>query len=194
MLIRLGQAPASGDAVALLLDCHARIRSFLALAARIPEADPPDAPEVGDAAARVARYFGEALPLHARDEEESILPRLRGREPALDAALEEMAGEHQGHEARLRDLVGACAALADDPARHAALAPAIGDAARWLEAHFAGHLRREEELIFPALRRLLDAPADAAIVQEMRARRAGPGVTGAGAAGAPGRTAPPPRR
>jgi hypothetical protein len=37
--------------------------------------------------------------------------------------------------------------------------------------HFAAHLAREEEVIFPAVRRLLDAPADAAVVKEIRQRR-----------------------
>lgn len=171
MLIRLGQPAVSGDAVTLLLDCHARIRSFLELAARIP-AGPAATPEVADAAAQVARYFDEALPLHARDEEQSILPRLRGRDPAVDAELSRMIAEHQGHEPPLRTLVAACRELARDPARHAAVAPAIGEAARLLQDQFVAHLRREEEVVFPAMRRHLDGAADAAIVAEMRARRA----------------------
>ena len=49
------------------------------------------------------------------------------------------------------------------------LAPAVATATDELERHFAAHLRQEEEVIFPAVRRLLDAPADAEIVKEMRA-------------------------
>ncbi|BDG02988.1 hemerythrin domain-containing protein [Anaeromyxobacter oryzae] len=171
MLTRLGRPPAAGDAVDLLLECHERIRFFLAMARRLAEAGPADREGVPEAAARVRRYFTQALPLHARDEEESILPRLRGRDPAVDAALDAMAREHAEHEGPLGRLVAACEAVAAAPARHAELAPVIGAATAELERHFSGHLRREEEIVFPAMRRLLDRGADADIVRELRARR-----------------------
>ncbi len=171
MLTVLGKAPARGDAVDLLLECHDRIRSFLALARRVAEAGPAERDAIPEAATRVHRYFTQALPLHARDEEDSILPRLRGRDPEVDRALEDMAREHAEHEPPLARLTGACEALARAPDRHAALAPTIAAATGELEAHFAGHLRREEEVIFPAMRRLLDRAEDAAIVRELRARR-----------------------
>jgi iron-sulfur cluster repair protein YtfE (RIC family) len=171
MLTRLGKPAAAGDAVDLLLECHDRIRSFLALARRVAEAGPADRAEVPEAAARVRRYFTQALPLHAQDEEESILPRLRGRDPVVDAALHLMAREHAEHERPLGALVVACERLVREPGRHAELAPAIAAATAELERHFAGHLRREEEIIFPAMRRLLDPRADAEIGREIRARR-----------------------
>lgn len=171
MLTVLGKTPATGDAVDLLLECHDRIRAFLALAGRVAAAGPAERDDVAEAAARVHRYFTQALPLHARDEEESILPRLRGRDPAVDRELDTMAREHAEHEPPMTRLVRACDAIAADPGRHPALAGDLGAAARELEAHFAAHLRREEEVIFPAMRRLLDRAEDAAIVRELRARR-----------------------
>ena len=176
MLTQLGKPAAPGDAVDLLLECHERIRSFLGLARRIAEAGAGDRGAVADAAARVRRYFTEALPLHARDEEESVLPRLRNRDPGLDAELSAMVHEHAEHEQPLGALVEACQALAREPARHVELARAIAAATDELERHFAGHLRREEEVIFPAMRRLLDRAADEEIVKEIRARRSAPGV------------------
>lgn len=171
MLTRLGRPAAAGDAVDLLLECHGRIRQFLAMARRVAEAPGVDPAEVGDAAGRVARYFRQALPLHARDEEDSILPRLRGRDPELDRALADMAREHGEHEPPLAALVAACEAVARDPAGHAALAAAVRAPTAELERHFAGHLAREEEVIFPAMRRLLSPADDAAIVGEIRRRR-----------------------
>lgn len=188
MLTVIGKGPALGGAVELLLECHERIRSFLALARRVAQAGPADRDAVPEAAARVHRYFTQALPLHARDEEDSILPRLRGLDPVVDQELATMAREHAEHEPPLRVLVEACAALAGDAGRHAELAPAIAAATAELEAHFAGHLRREEEVIFPAMRRLLPAGADAEIVKEIRARR------GVVAPGAPAGSPPPPGR
>jgi iron-sulfur cluster repair protein YtfE (RIC family) len=171
MLTRIGGTTTPGDAVDLLLECHERIRSFLALSRRIAEAGPADLAAVPEAAARVRRYFTQALPLHARDEEDSILPLLRGLEPAVDSALEEMTREHAEHEAPLAELVGACEELARDPGRHAALAPVVARATAELERHFAMHLEREEKVVFPAMRRLLDRAADERIVREIRARR-----------------------
>jgi iron-sulfur cluster repair protein YtfE (RIC family) len=180
MFTRIGTAAAPRDAVDLLLECHERIRTFLAMAGRLATAGAADASappsaageaEVREAASRVARYFTQALPLHALDEEESLLPRLRGRDLAVDEALEAMAREHDEHEPPLRLLVRACERIAEDPALHREVAPVIAAAAEELERHFAIHLRREEEIIFPAVRRLLDARADTEIVRELRARR-----------------------
>ncbi|ABS25811.1 hemerythrin domain-containing protein [Anaeromyxobacter sp. Fw109-5] len=171
MLTRIGGTAAPGDAVDLLLECHVRIRSFLALARRIAEAGEADEGGVAEAAERVRRYFTQALPLHARDEEDSILPRLRGREPAVDAALDEMTREHADHEAPLAVLVGACEELSRAPRCLAALAPVVARATGELEQHFAAHLEREEQVIFPAMRRLFDRATDEALVREIRARR-----------------------
>lgn len=184
MLTRLGKPAAHGDAVDLLLECHARIRAFLAMARRVADGASAPREELATAAGRVHAYFTRALPLHARDEEESILPRLRGRDPEVDRELATMVHEHAEHAAPLEALVGACAVLAQDPARHGEVAPALDAAAAELERHFAAHLAREEAVVFPAMRRLLDADADAAIVRELRARR---GVVEPAAEGAPAR-------
>ena len=173
MLTRLGKPPAPGDAVDLLLECHRRIRDFLGLAGRLAEAAVEPAEAVADAASRVHRYVTLALPLHAQDEERSIAPRLQGREPALDAELEVMVREHREHEPPLLVLVEACERLARDPGRRAGLAEVVRHATGNLARHFAAHLAREEEVVFPAVRRLLDATADAAVVQEIRLRRLG---------------------
>lgn len=170
-LKRPGRTAAAGDAVDLLLECHERIRSFLALARRIAEAGAEEHEAVVEAAERVRRYFSEALPLHARDEDESLLPRLRGRDPGLDAELEAMAREHREHERPLGELVAACEQIARAPGLLPGVAPVLARATAELERHFVAHLGREEAVIFPAVRRLLDGSVDAAIVREIRARR-----------------------
>jgi iron-sulfur cluster repair protein YtfE (RIC family) len=172
MLTRIGSPAAASDAVDLLLECHVRIRAFLELARRLAEAGTEAPASVAEAAARVRRYFTEALPLHAEDEEESILPRLRGLDPRVDAELDLMAREHREHERPLSELVTACEHLARAPERLPALAPAVAGAAAELERHFAAHLAREETVIFPAMRRLLERETDAAIMREIRGRRA----------------------
>jgi iron-sulfur cluster repair protein YtfE (RIC family) len=175
MLTRLGAPATPVDAAGLLLECHERIRTFVALARRIAgaaEGNASDRAGIAEAAASVSRYFSQALPLHALDEERSVLPRLRGRAPDVDAALEVMTREHREHERPLSAVVAACDALARDPARLPELAPDLARAAAELDAHFVAHLHREEEIVFPAMRRLLSPEDDAAIVRELRARRA----------------------
>ena len=171
MLTRIGPPAPAGDAVDALVDCHERIRSFTDLALRLARTPGLSAAEVGDAAARVHRYFAEALPLHARDEEESILPRLRGRDATVDRELEAMRREHVEHGGAVGRVLAACERLRADPAALPRHAPDLEAAARELEEHFAAHLAREERVIFPALRRLLDRPTLDAIHAEMRARR-----------------------
>jgi hemerythrin-like domain-containing protein len=171
MLLEIGQgSKRSGDLVDLLLECHGRIRSFLALAHAAGSREGVPAAEVAEACARVERYFTEALPLHVADEDESILPRLRGADPEVDRALETMHAQHLEHEPLLAALLGAAAALREgpaDPARRAALA----EIATTLEHELGLHLTLEETVILPAIRRLLSAAAQAEIVEELRARR-----------------------
>jgi hemerythrin-like domain-containing protein len=172
LLTRIGTSTTTpSDAVDLLVDCHARIRHFLAVARGIAERGPSDPAAVPEAAAAVVRYFTKALPLHARDEEDSIVPRLRGRDAEVDRALDQMLREHGEHDAPLGALVAACEALASGAGRLAELGPVVARETTALERHFDEHLRNEEAVIFPAMRRLLDRDADAAIVRELRARR-----------------------
>src|SRR5262245_13477398 len=88
---------ADGDLVDLLLDCHRRIRRFASTARHLADADAVTDAEAREASAATARYFTVALPLHVRDEEDSIVPRLLGRDPQVDAALREMSRQHLDH-------------------------------------------------------------------------------------------------
>jgi iron-sulfur cluster repair protein YtfE (RIC family) len=171
MLGKIGKPVMPADAVDLLLECHGRIRAFLAMARRLGEAVDESAEAVSDAAFQVHRYFTLALPLHARDEEESILPLLRGRDPLVAPQLDVMVREHREHQRPLGQLIDACAEIGADPGRHPVLASSVRRFAVELDRHFFHHLAREEEVIFPAVRRLLDAATDASIVKEIRLRR-----------------------
>lgn len=171
MLVSIGRRPETEDLLDLLMACHARIRAFSELAVTLATRAevPPD--EVIDACDRVTRYFGEALPLHARDEEESLLPRLMGVDPALDAALTRMRDEHDAHREPLRELLARCAMARAHP-EDASLRTAMAPVAKDLRAQFEVHLASEEAVVFPALRAHLSDDARRAAVAELRARRA----------------------
>ncbi len=171
-LFSIGRRPQAEGLVDLLLECHQRIRAFTALAAQVGRrGDLPDA-EVIDACLRCERYFTEALPLHVRDEEESLLPRLRGRSPAVDEALAAMHRQHDEHLPLLAPLLAALREARGAPADTAPRAR-LAAAAAAAEAAFDEHLAIEERTLFPAARAL---PADqqAAVVAELRARRRPP--------------------
>jgi iron-sulfur cluster repair protein YtfE (RIC family) len=171
MFVSIGQkrrAPAG--LIELLLECHGRIRSFVGLARQLGSSSGVPPSELSEGCLRCERYFTEALPLHVLDEEESLLPRLQGLRPELDAALERMHREHLAHDALVAALLGACRALREhptDPVHRDALARA----ATQLSAEFDEHLAREEELIFPAVRTLLSPPAQTEAMNELRSRR-----------------------
>jgi iron-sulfur cluster repair protein YtfE (RIC family) len=177
MLVQLGSkstaATAEESLLGLLTACHARIRQFtqlaLALATRpeVPEA------EARDALGRCRRYFTEALPLHVCDEEDSLVPRLQGRDATVDAALGRMRDEHVAHVPLLVDFIAALERCAADPKVPDARAE-LARAASVLADDFETHLVQEETVIFPALERLLSAPEQAAVVGELRSRRSRP--------------------
>ncbi|AKU91160.1 hemerythrin domain-containing protein [Vulgatibacter incomptus] len=172
MIVRIGGGREElADLVDLLLDCHARIRSFAALARIAGERADATHAEVVDACERVERYFGIALPLHVADEEESILPRLRGVSPEVDRALADMHAQHAAHQAGLHAMLSASAAVRQDPGDAAKRATLVAAAAP-LEREFAEHLALEETVLFPAIRREWSADVQAEVVRELRARRA----------------------
>ncbi|MCC6644045.1 MAG: hemerythrin domain-containing protein [Polyangiaceae bacterium] len=158
--------------VELLLECHQRIRTFTALAARLAGAADRPHHEVSTAAAQVHRYFTVALPLHEADEEESITPLLLS-EPggeAVAAATTTMADEHRAAHELLGALEPGWARLAEDPRELARLAPALASTTDALAALFVRHLAREETEIFPRIAALTEEQRRA-LVTAMRTRR-----------------------
>ncbi len=171
MLHTIGRAPRNGDVVDLFIECHARIRFFTGLAIAAGERSDASSEDIIDGCERVERYFTIAFPRHLKDEEESVLPRLRGRSPELDSSLTKMAREHDEHAGGLEELLKYCKEVRLNPTDGAARA-ALTRVARYLSAEFEPHLKNEEDVIFPAIRALLPIEEQNAIRSELRARRA----------------------
>lgn len=170
MLLKIGRSSERETLTELLLACHERIRGFSRIACALAERDDLPEAEVIDAVERCTRYFAEALPLHVRDEEDSVLPRLRGLRPELDAALDAMRAEHADHEPGLRALLEALAALRDAPGEARARAR-LREVALPLGQELEQHLQAEEARVFPAMRELLSPEAEREAIAELRARR-----------------------
>lgn len=172
MLVNIGRRAAPRtDLVGLLLECHGRIRSFLELAVALGAAVGFTPAQIRDAAQRIARYFEEALPLHVADEELSLLPRLRGRRPELDLALERMHREHAEHGPLLKELLAICSALQVNPAELASHQPRLRVVASALQRELLTHLEHEEALVVPAIADVLDDAERQAVLSELRQRR-----------------------
>jgi hemerythrin-like domain-containing protein len=173
MLIQIGRGAAQSGPVEHLLACHTRIRHFLSLATKLAETRGLADSEVSEAALLITRYFTQALPLHARDEDESVLPRLKSKDSELDAALEVMHREHAVHDSYARRLIAICSELVAEPNRHAELTLPLQHAVAALAPHMLAHIAREEETIFPAMRKYLDQSSREQISKEIRDRHAG---------------------
>jgi len=156
------------DVVGRLRSCHGRIRHFLDLAARLARADAPPS-DVSEAAQALARYFSVGFALHAADEDDSLLPRLRLCSPSVASAVDRMAQEHREIEALLSSLLPVwrgAAAWPTDRSQLLAAEPLRAD----LDELLRGHLALEEAEVFPVITRL-SAAHQADLLQEMRQRR-----------------------
>lgn len=170
MLIGIRQSQrAPDDLVDLLVECHGRIRRFVALARKAGERGDFPEREIVETCTSVERYFTEALPLHVADEEQSILPRLRGRSRDVDRVLSTMVEQHTDHRPMLGTLLDALARRRQRPA-DTTRGDELVMAATALEHHFHEHLDLEETALFFAIC-ALDPSVQQEIVGEMRARR-----------------------
>ncbi len=171
MLQMIGRSPRpKADLVGVLLECHGRIRHFSALAIALGERTDLGHGEIAEACVQVERYFEHAMPLHVSDEEDSVLPRLAGRSPSIDAALARMRDQHDLHESVIERVCAATRARRADPENDHARAALLA-IARPLEFVLEAHLRAEEETIFPAIRAELTSDEQDQILRELRLRR-----------------------
>lgn len=162
--------------IELMVDCHRRIEHFLGVLERVLQQCPGGLDEPARRALEGSlRYFREAAPRHTEDEEESLLPRLRGLGRAelreVLSSAERIEGEHRRAE-HLHERVEACgrAWLKDgalDEARREAMRLDLGA----LRELYAGHIEFEEARLFPAAAGALDERALASMGREMAARR-----------------------
>lgn len=173
--IRSEVEPPPGDAIDLLLACHARIRHFTAMAGKLAEARDVAPSMIEDAARALSRYFGVALPLHVADEDVSIALRVDGRPMPAEVrqALDAMMVEHAAIDRLLEELLPSWRRLAEAPEELELVRAALAKSTPPLACFMESHLAREEADIFPWLRKALGPEGLAALADELRARRIG---------------------
>lgn len=177
MAVQIGAKPDSGfdDPLGMLKDCHRRIESFLGVLCRVADraGDGSLTPEEQSAVHRALDYFRVGGQRHTQDEEESLFPRMHQAGAAANlAAIEQLEHEHRDadrHHALVDRLFSqwiASGALPQEEQQQ------LRSAADHLRSLYAGHIRVEEETVFPRAAEILNRDAIAAIGAEFRARRA----------------------
>lgn len=164
------------DPTGLLSDCHRRIEMFLetlAAAGKVMHEPPSD--DTARALQAALVYFRQAAPKHTADEEESLFPRLRGREEAeLRSALSTLDRLEKDHDT-VSPLHAAVERLAETFLETGSLSAshiqAFQTAVARLQEIYREHIRVEDSMVFPLAARLLNESQKSAIAQEMAARR-----------------------
>jgi hemerythrin-like domain-containing protein len=177
MGIQIGAKPDAGfdDPIGMLKDCHRRIEQFLHVLCLVVERAPgrPLTEEEAAAVKSALNYFRSGGQRHTADEEESLFPRMRA-ESTTAGALNEIEALEADHR-QADDLHAAVEKLYTSWLDGKELSPEeqqkLGAATERLKQLYEGHIRIEENLVFPRAAEGLDVETIAKIGAEFRARR-----------------------
>jgi len=177
MGIQIGAKPDAGfdDPIGMLKDCHRRIEQFLHVLCLVVDRAPgrPLSEEEAGAVKSALNYFRVGGQRHTADEEESLFPRMRAEHTTATALKEIEALESDHREAD--DLHAAVEKLYTSWLEGSVLSSEdeqrLRAATERLKQLYEGHIRIEENLVFPRAAEGLDGPVLAQIGEEFRARR-----------------------
>jgi hemerythrin-like domain-containing protein len=163
-----GGAPDFSDPLGLLRACHDRILGHCCTLVRLAEHLHKKGldREARDAMARIHRYFTTAGAHHHCDEEEDLFPRLRGRDPKLDALMDDLIDQHRRMD-RLWEQLGPILAEPDrvgDPNRFESMVDEFVKAYRQ-------HVVTENTRLLPAAEPLIPDAERRDLGRAMAARR-----------------------
>lgn len=164
------------DPTGLLLDCHRRIEMFLGSLQNVAEViDRPLTAETRAALESALRYFRESAPKHTADEEESLFPRLRHiQHPDIEKAittLEALENDHRKADALHAEVDALGIQCLDQRYLSSREAGRFRKVVGELASIYGEHIRSEDELVFPAAKRMLSVTDRSAIAAEMASRR-----------------------
>lgn len=171
------QVCAHADAFGILLACHEHIGERLAILEQTGR-DLADADALTEhhlaRLCDVLAFLDTAIPIHSADEELTLFPRLRAlptfRRATGGTPMDCMEAEHVEHAAAKAALKAAIVKRDVMGVARRALA---------LVAGYREHIAKEEQVLFPMARDLLDDPAVVdEMTHEMRARRRAAGLLG----------------
>jgi hemerythrin-like domain-containing protein len=174
MPVQIGQKPESDFAnpLGLLSDCHRRIERFLAILVTISEKwnGAELTAEERTALDTALAYFRNAAPKHTSDEEDSLFPRLRASQAALEC-LERLESDHQtaSQDHEIVDSLGSRWLKDGELTSEQALN--LTQALSRLSNLYLKHIAIEDTELFPLAAKVLPAIELAAVGREMADRR-----------------------
>jgi hemerythrin-like domain-containing protein len=165
------------EPLGLLSDCHRRIEHFLDTLIAVHAKARGEELSANDRSALEGslQYFRTAAPRHTADEEESLFPRLReSHDPIADQTLatidrlehdhEAANSHHQAVEMLVRRWLDTGTLMLGESAE-------LGERLARLRALYRQHIAVEDQELFPAAARVLNADQIGQIGREMAARR-----------------------
>lgn len=171
--LNLHESPAAGfdEPFELLAACHGRVQRMLDLLGRLGvhlASRGCDGP-ARQAAQDVMRYFDLAGPAHHEDEERHVFPPLlRDGDALLVATVRQLQRDHVAMGLQWSSVRADLQAVVSGQWQWSGAAPAHWGAFAGL---YAGHIRIEEDRVYPAARGRLDAAQQADMGGEMAQRR-----------------------
>jgi hemerythrin-like domain-containing protein len=169
--------------IGLLSDCHRRIEKFLDTLIRVTEVigAEPLTPQAIEALQTALQYFRDAGPMHTRDEEESLFPRLReatqGDNERAEKAkhaltiVNRLQTDHDAADKRHLIIDDIGKRWLKNGTLPATEVQALQHELRDLRTFYASHISAEDNELFPLSETILDENQLQDMGKEMAARR-----------------------
>jgi hemerythrin-like domain-containing protein len=157
--------PGFDDPIGLLRACHEKMQAHCNLLTVLIDKETPD-DEAREAARNLVRYFSQSAPLHHRDEEEDLFPRINRQSLKIAELVQTLKKEHETLDALWNSMAAELKKLPADgfsaDFRHAATE--FGTLCRQ-------HIEKENRELLPLVSNSLSHQALAEIGESMAARR-----------------------
>lgn len=177
MVIQIGAEPDAGfdDPIGMLKDCHRRIEQFLHVLCLVVERAPgrPLTEEEANAVKSALNYFRVGGQRHTADEEESLFPRMRAEQTTASALreIEALEADHRAADDLHVAVENLYTSWLEGRALGAEELQQLRESTERLKELYEGHIKIEENLVFPCAAERLDRAALAQIGEEFRQRR-----------------------
>ena len=157
--------PGFDDPIGLLRACHEKMQTHCDLLAALLDKDALD-DEAREAARNLVRYFSQSAPLHHRDEEEDLFPRINRQSLKVAELVHGLKKEHETLDALWNSVVPELKKLPAD-----GFSEGFKQSAMEFSTLCREHIGRENRELLPLASNSLSQQALAEIGESMAARR-----------------------
>jgi hemerythrin-like domain-containing protein len=157
--------PGFDDPIGLLRACHEKMLAHCELLTALADKDSLDA-AARESARNINRYFSQSAPLHHRDEEEDLFPRINRQSLKIAELVHTLKKEHATLDALWNRITPELKQLPED-----GFSSAIKQAAKEFSTLCAQHIARENREMLPLATNSLSQQALMEIGESMAKRR-----------------------